>query len=512
VNRSGHPPGSALRAPLLSALAETGAIGSTVRQLSARVDYPSSMVSEELESLRDGGNVLRMGRGLWILTTYSDLGSREDFVDPVEFVERFVADGGPSLGSYAGPITFSANDQLPVHRWWPYVQGYSAEFVAELIERSPLRRGATILDPFAGSGTTLVEARKAGFRTVGHEILPPAALAARVKTHFELSGRELAGAAERLFARARARGPGAPPFLRETPRHFDPSVLRALTKLRDALPPAGTGVGDALRLAFGASLIPVSRLRRSPCLGYAPSRPLPSPDPFEVLRGNTEMMRSDLAGLAAARDRWGPPTVVHPTDARSIDAAPGSVDLAVTSPPYVNGMDYVMNYKLDMAWLGYASSYADLADLRQTMVSCDNLPRQEAARYVSVDQGLDPWLSDILTRIRSNVAQKGSYRRQDAHGIVRRYFQDLLPVLQGVYRALAPGGRFVLVVGDSLMAGAYIPGDLILARMGRSVGFRMAGVEVARPRRSGQRRSFVLRESVVTLEKPGGRGAARQRS
>ena len=71
-----------------------------------------------------------------------------------------------------------------------------------------------------------------------------------------------------------------------------------------------------------------------------------------------------------------------------------------------------------------------------------------------------------------------------------------------MHDALVPGGRFVLVVGDSLLAGAYVPGDLLLARIGASVGFGIETVEIARARRSGQRRSFVLRESIVTLRKP----------
>ncbi|HEV2230839.1 MAG TPA: hypothetical protein VGS18_01470, partial [Thermoplasmata archaeon] len=116
----------------------------------------------------------------------------------------------------------------------------------------------------------------------------------------------------------------------------------------------------------------------------------------------------------------------------------------------------------------------------------------------------DTWLPAILESIRQNVVRKGTYRRDDVHAIVLRYFADLAPMLHGVYRALTPGGRFVLVIGDSLLAGTYVPGDLILARMGASAGFTVRSVEVARARRSGQRRSFLLRESIVTLEKPTG--------
>jgi hypothetical protein len=89
------------------------------------------------------------------------------------------------------------------------------------------------------------------------------------------------------------------------------------------------------------------------------------------------------------------------------------------------------------------------------------------------------------------------------HAVVHRYFADLVPVLVRVRRALRPGGRFVLVVGDSLLAGTYIPGDLLLARIAARHGFEIVSVDVARSRRSGQRRSFSLRESVVTLRRAG---------
>ncbi|MCI4369514.1 MAG: hypothetical protein L3K09_08140, partial [Thermoplasmata archaeon] len=201
------------------------------------------------------------------------------------------------------------------------------------------------------------------------------------------------------------------------------------------------------------------------------------------------------------------PATVIEADARELPVPAGSVDLAVTSPPYVNGMDYVMNYKLDLAWLGYARSYGDLVSLRRRLVACDNLPRDEALSNVRPEDAADPWLKEILGRIQENVRRKGSYRRNDVHGIVHRYFSDLQPMISRVYSALKPGGRFVLVVGDSLIAGAYVPGDLLTARAGQRAGFEVESVEVARSRRSGQRRSFMLRESIVTLRKPGGRRA-----
>jgi DNA modification methylase len=487
---------------LLGALQETGAIGSTVRQLAERLVSPRPEVAQALESLRDRGRALQIGRGLWILSDFERLEARDDFVLPAEYEERFAREEGIELGRYRGRIASSTNEWRPVHRWWPYVQGYSADFVRDLLEEEGLPRGASVLDPFSGSGTTAVEARRAGARALGVELLPPAVLAARVKCRFELDGADLVQEAERVVQRAEALAPGAPPFLSATARQFAPEVLGPMIRLRDALPPEGDPRSDALRLAFGRILIPVSRLERCPCLGYRTRPRTTELLPFDAFRDAVGQMRDDLARLRPERERWGPPADIRLADARELAVGPGTVDLAVTSPPYVNGMDYVNNYKLDLAWLGYANSYAELTRLRQRLVACDNLPRADSTGLLDPRRAQDPWLAEILDRIRANVRRKRTYRRDDVHAIVLRYFLDLEPVFARVRQALRPGGRFHLVVGDSLLAGAYVPGDLLLARLGRAAGLSIRSVAVARTRRSGQRRSFSLRESVVTLERP----------
>lgn len=487
---------------LRHALVATGAIGATFRQLASVLELSVPRVQETLERWEHRGAVARLGRGLWVLRDYTDLGAREDFVEPSVFDERFARENDVSIGTYHGPITFRPNEALPVHRWWPYVQGYSAEFVRGVLEDGEYGRGARVLDPFAGSGTSLVEARRSGAKAMGVELLAPAVLAAQVKTRFELDPRALEEGAGRLV-RAAARVRAAPlPFLRETRRQFSAPNLNELLRLRRALPPDGSGVGEALRLAFDRILIPSSRLHRSPCLGYRRSPGEPGPPPTERFRAAVATMAEDLRSLRGESARWGEPAEVISADARSVALPGGSVDLVVTSPPYVNGMDYVMNYKVDLAWLGYALSYADLRRLRGAEVACDNLPRREAAPYASTTDTPDPWLPEILRQIDANVRRKGTYRRDDMHAIVHRYFADLSTVLRRVHDALRPGGRLVLVVGDSLLAGTYVPGDLLLARIGAALGLEIVSVEVARPRRSGQRRSFTLRESVLTLRKP----------
>ncbi|MCD6456349.1 MAG: hypothetical protein J7K81_06130, partial [Methanophagales archaeon] len=91
--------------------------------------------------------------------------------------------------------------------------------------------------------------------------------------------------------------------------------------------------------------------------------------------------------------------------------------------------------------------------------------------------------------------------RTDMPYIVHKYFDDLYKVMKKVISSLNSGGRFILVVGDSLIADVYVPTDLLIAKIGSDLGLEIERIEKARERRSGQIRSYKLRESIITLLK-----------
>jgi len=91
--------------------------------------------------------------------------------------------------------------------------------------------------------------------------------------------------------------------------------------------------------------------------------------------------------------------------------------------------------------------------------------------------------------------------RQDMPFIVHKYFDDMYKVFKKVVNKINNNGRFILVVGDSLIADVYVPTDLLIARIGKDLGLTIEKVEKARNRRSGQIRSYKLRETIITLRK-----------
>ncbi|MDE1878907.1 MAG: hypothetical protein KGI89_00005 [Euryarchaeota archaeon] len=496
---------STIDGPLLSAIENAGLLGITSKQLASTTGRPVVEVEATLRRLSQAQRVLRVGKGLWILPRYKGQpGEESDVRGPSWYLDRFLKGFElPGPDPFQGEIQFNPNEELPVHRWWPYVQGFSAEFVRRTCEAFDIGPGKVVLDPFAGSGTVSVEARLRGAQTIASELMPVAAMVIRAKHLWTAAPSRVRSAARKLVVRARRGTPAPPPFLRETSRQFAPGALDSLLRMRAELErlPAGE-VRSLLELAFAGVLVASSRLKRSPCLGYARKPEVGAETPYQRFLGMAELIATDLTWLKPQRGRFGPPAQVLEENSKQLDLPEASVDLAITSPPYVNGMDYVMNYKLEMAWLGQVRSYEDLARLKSDMVACDNvspsvISAHEAGRWVKEDG----WLSHALGQIEENIASKTVYRRRDMAEIVAKYFDDLVPVIVAVHRALRPGGKFVVVNGDSWMAGSYVPGDLLFGRLAVRAGFEVEKFEVARARRSGQRRDFLLRESVLTLRK-----------
>jgi hypothetical protein len=168
----------------------------------------------------------------------------------------------------------------------------------------------------------------------------------------------------------------------------------------------------------------------------------------------------------------------------------------------MNGLDYVINYKIEMGWLGFAENHRQLKTVKDDMVVCDNVSKNLIRKFsIENHRYTNDWLESIKSNIEANIFKRGSYRRSDMPEIVHKYFDDMFIIMKNVAAAINTGGRFILVVGDSLIADVYVPTDLLLARIGKELGLTIEKIEKARNRRSGQVRSYKLRETIITLKK-----------
>ena len=262
-------------------------------------------------------------------------------------------------------------------------------------------------------------------------------------------------------------------------------------------------IKQLMRLAFSAILVDSSVLKRAPCLGYAPDKQVKPGDPARFFVQKVGEMADDIEMVQQEQSGRGKVEIfLGDSMKKSHDKR---FDLVITSPPYMNGLDYVMNYKIEMAWLGYAESNDALKSVKNSMVVCDNVSKGLIRDFADKARFSHEWVDEIKKDIAKNIGLRGGYRRDDMPDIIHKYFDDMWRVMQHVEKAMNPGGRFIQVVGDSLIADRYVPTDLILARIGQGLGLEVERIEKVRERRSGQVRSYRLRETVITMKKPGGK-------
>ena len=351
----------------------------------------------------------------------------------------------------------------PVH---PFPARMAPGLALDVIEecRSPMR----VLDPMSGSGTVMAVAHSKGHQAVGFDLDPLAVLISRVwttATNLE-SVRETAvtvlESARRIFASLPTREAypknADSETLAFTRYWFDDYARRQLTSLATAIEETqDCTIRDALWCAFsrliiskqsGASLaMDLSHSRPHRKFKRAPAKP------FRKFLSAVNRVATNC--IDSRNCKLGPSAQVYQGDARDLDVLNGSIDLVITSPPYLNAIDYLRCSKFSLVWMGY--SVRELRRIR--------------ARTVGTEVGMDPRDDQGVAAILSELKlQPKLPARQEA--ILARYISDMRRSVSETARVLADNGRAVYVVGENTVRGTFIPNAIIIQAVANAVGLR----------------------------------------
>jgi len=396
---------------------------------------------------------------------------------------------------------FTENRDRALHRWVPWIAGYSCAFVDDAIRKvADGRRPLTILDPFAGVGTTLIESLKHGHNAVGFEINPYAALACRTKVgaaDYDVAGLRAKAAeyAREVSARIRSGSAvpvSAPPpgFVSRAP-FFSPAVERQVLLTLDFIRAETEGwMSDVFRTALGSVMVSFSNYSYEPSLGTRAGANKPNildADVVAVLRRKLDEMCEDIRIFAEQVNGFEPrPTAaLHPVS--YFDGAgriaPGSVDLLVTSPPYLNNYHYIRNTRPHMFWLDMIAAPSELKAMEQksfgqfwqTVRSGPEIP-------LVVDH---PELRALLATLRRRNREKGPYGGEGWANYAAAYFNDCDRFCETTLRLMAPGGTVVVVIGNNILQGVEFATDRFLAELAQARGFEVVEMHEVRRKRTG---------------------------
>jgi len=441
--------------------------------------------------------------------------------NPNQSLGRFLGDSipekvtppinGNNHSSFSDPA-FASNKTQPIHRWVPWIAGFSKEFVNDSIKRYIDGTG-TIMDPFAGVGTTLVESHITGNDSIGFEINPYAYFACKTKINsLQINEGKFNEEIERFSAfylknlnskyKVRSKVPDG---FKTKIEFYSPKVLHKVLILMDFIETIeDQTIVDLFKLSFTSTMVKYSNYSYEPSLGTRRGSGKADIEDYDVSAVTIQKLLEFLRDIA-----WIKKTVSNqrvPTSRIINDSffnykdhlMKKTVDLIITSPPYLNNYHYNRNTRPQIFWLGFANGPADLKPLEENNFGNFWQTVRGREKIDPIFNVPDIDLIEKIEQIRKINPEKGVYGGSGWANYAMSYFNDCYKFSKGIDYTLKKGGTALVVIGNSILQGVTIPTDEYFAKIAETVGLETVEIHIPRSKRIGN--SII--HSTVRITKP----------
>lgn len=406
--------------------------------------------------------------------------------------------------TYKSILNFSDDLAKPFQRWCRYKEGYSLELVEQLIKKYNKNKRGVILDPFLGSGSTIVAANVLGLDGCGFEVNPFSLHLAECKTrHYTKEDIALLDRySKEILERAKnCNTHYSMPLLSFADKVFNKEIEGYYMRIYEciSLLEAPEHIKSFLKLGWISKIENFSNYRKAgnglKMKKYKKPRTITIENVYTELSelyGNMIADISDYTPKSSAR--------VINDSCLNIDKHidKGSVSGIIFSPPYANCFDYTEIYKLEL-WFGrYIKNYDDLKILKKCSIHSHlNGDLKEVVVKSS------PYLQELIEELRT----KELWDKRIVN-MLRLYFSDMFTMLEKCYNVLERDGFCSIIIGNSSYSNVVFPTDLLLAEYAERIGFKVDRIIVdryiitsAQQYESTKEYKNYLRESIVCLQK-----------
>lgn len=418
---------------------------------------------------------------------------------------------------YNSIMVFGKNKDVLVHRWYPFVEGYSKEFIEDILQELPFTPQCA-LEPFCGSGTTPVELQNHSIKCYSFEVSPFMHLLAKVKlerTYDEATlirfRNKVADSLARPMPDIRKKElvPFGDTLVRKDGMkkwNFHDSSLDGILDIRYAI---RTEVDDdryskLFTIALSSIILQASNLfRNGKCLSYKKGweTRIISRDEIHRLFLNQldTVIYEDVKTLSSQRARVCNADLCCFGDVRkSIEnVEDDSLDLIITSPPYLNSRDYTDIYMLELKVLQLVNSHEDLQKLRKS-----TLRSHVQVKYGDMRPIDNLRLCECLSDMRKSDQKSWN---SDIPNMICGYFEDMQQLFTAFSKKMRKGGVIYFNVANSAYFGVEVPVDLIISDIAENCGLKVREIRKARDIKTSPQQSKALgkklHESVIVIDK-----------
>ena len=425
---------------------------------------------------------------------------------------------------YGSQMQFCKNKNEYIHQWYPFVEGYSKTFIRKVLnEYVDLHNGSLpnlCLEPFSGSGTTPLEFQKMGIDCYSFEVSPFMYNLSKTKLSTNYCLEEYYHYYSLLFNDINQIQPtyDLNIFFNDFKKmvekkgvkrwNFDAEVMQAILSIKFAIERLENQNYEGLfNIALCAILLKVSNVyRNGKCLSYKPNWKEKRLSREDVISEYKDWLDTKILPDIVKLDHYKKSSKIKSNASKCIQGdcrklifstlVDNSIDLIITSPPYLNSRDYTDTYMLELRVMGYTKNLREVQALREkTLRSHVQVQWKSNLEILNI-----PPLKRVLNELKKYEAR---FWNKGLLNMIIGYFNDLDLLFQGLYRKLTIGGMIYFNVANSAYYNVNIKVDEIVCYIAERNGLNVIEIRKARIiHPSAQQKSVKsLRESVIVIQK-----------
>lgn len=419
------------------------------------------------------------------------------------------------INEYGRIMQFNKNKDLCIHRWYPFVEGYSKEFIESIVNEQT-QKVDLCLEPFSGSGTTALELSTKGINCISFEVNPFMFTLSKAKLKVSLYKQRTIKSHILKMKKyiVSLDDDKINPYSRfstliegkeKKKWNIDREVFIAIEKIKSAIDNLSTTLYKEIYIVCLANiLLEYSNLyRNGKCLSYKKGWKDNLYSQEQVITSFFNFINNviieDLKKLET--NNFSNHNLLFLGDARKLifdNVDDNSIDLIITSPPYLNSRDYTDSYMLELKALNFLTNYNEIKNLREQTI------RSHVQLKIRNLKGIQSSiLKATITKIES-LSGNSTVWNTEIPNMIIAYFEDMETIFNGMYQKLKKGRRTYFNVSNSAYFGVLINTLEICSEIAENIGFEVVEIRKARylnPSPQQKEKIGKLLEGVIVLEK-----------